>query len=950
MARLYTSHTTEIIDLDKISDTDRAIRAYIDKHVDDDPFDDDISEEDDWQIFYHLSELRTGIVSWYDFKPGAEVLEVGAGFGAITKTLCRICGHVTSVESSLYRALAMEQRFKATNNLDIYAGDIEEIKLDRKYDYIVLIGVLETVGNGSSDLLVYTNFIKRLCHYLKPDGVILLATENRYGLRYFCGATEPHTNRPFDGINHYPHGTSGYSFSKQELIDILKQSDLYNKFYFPLPDYRLPQLVYTMEYLPDKSLKERLIPYYRRNDTMVAMESELYDDLVDNQVFPFFANSFFVECSLQESFCNVIYAAISTDRGLEGSYATTIRNNGIVRKQPLYPEGEKSALKLYQNIQQLIVHHIPVVEHIWNDGIIEMPYIGYPTLSNYIKTIITNDGKMLIEILDQIYAYILASSEEVPAQKNALLKRIQQVDTKASKLDWGPILKNAYLELIPLNCFYNEGEFLFFDQEYVRENYPAKYVLFRAIHYIYGFTPNAESILPIQSLKEKYSMVDTWDHFILEEQRFLNEVRQQDRYRVFYHWAKFDWNRMIYNMSALESEEEKIAKVQVPEHRKQVWKRQLELLDVIDSLCKNNGIRYFLIHGTLLGAKRHKGFIPWDDDIDIALLRDDYEKLKELSENKLSDPYFLQTPENDAECFYGGYMKLRNTNTTAMELINWGHNCNQGIWIDIFPLDACYNDLEMNNNKLRKVAHYQRLLYAQVYSEKRSFRDTTDAVWNLYRLLAKLYTRKKLYNYLKKELVKGDVNSDKIGIFTHYNGGKGLLQFDRIDFAGSCNLQFEYRSLPAPVGYENCLKTSFGEQYMKFPCPEYRIPHHKAFYASKVSYKDYMKRFMNTFDAIDKKTVVLFGAGHMFEDYMQKYGKVYPPQFLVDNNPNKWGTDKQGIPILKPEELLKVDRNRLHLIICNIYYRNIEEQLKTMGITDYYIYVQEKEWLTSDPL
>lgn len=950
MARLITTFSTESVDQINASDIDQRIRAYIDDHVSG-AFDDDISEEDNWHIFYHLSELRTGIISWYDFKPEAEVLEIGAGFGALTGTLCKKCAHVTAVEASLYRSLAIEQRYRDLDNLDIYAGKLKEIELDRKYDYIVMIGMLETVGKGSFNQQIYADYLTELTAYLKPEGLILIAVENRYGIRYFCGATDHHTNRPFDGINHYPFGTGGYSFSRQELIDILRKADLKHKFYFPLPDYRLTQLVYTMEYLPEKNLKERLIPYYLRNDTMIAMESELYDDIIDNQVFPFFANSFFVECSLRESFCDVIYAALSTDRGPENSFATTILRNGKVIKRPLYTEGVKGAQRLIENTKDLITHQIPLVEHLWKDGAIEMPYVKHLTLSNYIKTVLFQDITKFYEILDQIYSYILASSEEVPPKENDLIKYLpEDKREEALKLDWGPILRRAYIELILLNCFYDKGDLLFFDQEYVRSNYPAKYVMFRAIHYIYGFTPNAESFLPIQKLKEKYDMIETWDLFLMEEKRFLKEIRQQDRYHVFYKWARFDWNRMLHNLNALESEEEQIAKMKIPEWLKNIWNVELRLLDIVDALCKKHGLQYFLIHGTLLGAVRHKGFIPWDDDIDIALPRKDYDKLINIAQKELTEHYFLQTPENDQDCFYGGYMKLRSSETTGIEMINWEHNCHHGIWIDIFPLDNCYDDLKLNRKKLRKVTHLQRLLFAKIYSEQECFRDMKKLQWKSYQMLSGFYNKKMLYQKLEKALrVGNEQKSETIGVFTHYTGGKKLLQFNKEDFASSITLPFEYRKLPVPVGYKNCLESTFGENYASYPAKEDRVPHHKAFFAPLVPYRMYTKRFMDTFKEVKNKTVVLFGAGMMFDDYMEKKGKEYPPTFIVDNNSAKWGTTKHGIPIRNPEDILKLDKEQRVIIICNIYFRQIEDQLRKMGITDYFIYVQEKEWLTSDP-
>ena len=175
---------------------------------------------------------------------------------------------------------------------------------------------------------------------LKENGRLLLAVDNRMGLKYFCGATEPYTNKAFAGVNHYKQKAKGYTFSKKEVEDIVSRAGFAHwKFYYLLPDYKFPQLIYTDDCLPEKNVGERLIPYYKRNDTLVVHELEMYEDIIENGVFPFFANSFFVECSLTEEVGEVVYAAISADRGEDRSFVTSIYKTGTVKKAFLYPKG-----------------------------------------------------------------------------------------------------------------------------------------------------------------------------------------------------------------------------------------------------------------------------------------------------------------------------------------------------------------------------------------------------------------------------------------------------------------------------------------------------------------------------------------------------------------------------------------------------------------------------------
>lgn len=127
----------------------------------------------------------------------------------------------------------------------------------------------------------------------------------------------------------------------------------------------------------------------------------------------------------------------------------------------------------------------------------------------------------------------------------------------------------------------------------------------------------------------------------------------------------------------------------VTEKMKKVWAVDLDLLNEFQKVCKKYGIRYFAIGGTLLGAVRHQGFIPWDDDVDIAMFREDYDKLVSIAPKAFSEPYDFMV-SGKIENFFRGHAQLRNRLTTGIlpSELEQNYSFNQGIWIDIFPFDG----------------------------------------------------------------------------------------------------------------------------------------------------------------------------------------------------------------------------------------------------------------------
>lgn len=250
-----------------------------------------------WPVLYHLSPVRQNIVEWYPVANDSEILEIGAGCGAITGALCRKAKKVTCIELSKRRSLINANRNKQYSNLEIMVGNFNDIVLEKKYDVITLIGVLEYANYYTNTENPFSDFLVRIRKMLKPNGKVLIAIENKYGLKYWAGAKEDHTGIAFDGIEGY-HATESKvrTFAKTELEELLKEAG-YSKmqFYYPHPDYKFPTQIFSEEYMPKAEDLTCSKDSYDNSRMYLFNETLAFQELVMAGAFPFFSNSFLIE-------------------------------------------------------------------------------------------------------------------------------------------------------------------------------------------------------------------------------------------------------------------------------------------------------------------------------------------------------------------------------------------------------------------------------------------------------------------------------------------------------------------------------------------------------------------------------------------------------------------------------------------------------------------------------
>lgn len=256
-----------------------------------------IAEKKSWPVLYHLSPVRENLVEWIDFRKETDiVLEIGSGLGAVTGVFAEKAKRVVCVELSKQRSMVNAVRHQLRDNIEIYVGNFEDIESTLPtFDVVTLIGVLEYAQSYLHSQEPYAHMLQTAWRHLKPGGRLILAIENKLGMKYWAGCHEDHTGRLFDSIENYPERRDIRTFSKKELTDLLQTVGYYDlKFYYPYPDYKLPNAVYSDSYLPSKGTLTNNMRNFDQERLLLFDEAKAYDAILDGGLFPEFSNSFLV--------------------------------------------------------------------------------------------------------------------------------------------------------------------------------------------------------------------------------------------------------------------------------------------------------------------------------------------------------------------------------------------------------------------------------------------------------------------------------------------------------------------------------------------------------------------------------------------------------------------------------------------------------------------------------
>lgn len=440
----------------------------------------------------NLSQFKKNIISWYPIEKGQSVLEIGND-----------------------DEIVKELKEKTEKNSSISVEDILNQKNNNeKYDYVVLIGIFEKLSN-KQEIIKVLEFSKKA---LKENGKILLAMKNKFGMKYWAGDNIQKGEKPYISIIDSKENLLGLT----QIKNILNALELKYKFYYPLPDYEITNVIFTNEFMPDnESIDARDLTFCNDDSTLFFSERDAYKQILntDKDKFPFFANSFFIEITNDENFEDINFVSFGITRKKDYRIRTIIKKD-VVYKYANDKNDLKHIEKTANNIKTLKSSGIEVLGEYKNERI-ECEFLKNATsLDKVLLDVYYKEGfDKAIEKIKEFKKEILGKLLVENAKGNDIFDKynIEIPEDLKEKLHF---TKNGILDLIFQNCLVKDNKIYAYDQEWSEENVPVEFILYRAVIYFIELKneEGTDKILEILDLKQ-YSK-----YFDILENKFQDEI------------------------------------------------------------------------------------------------------------------------------------------------------------------------------------------------------------------------------------------------------------------------------------------------------------------------------------------------------------------------------------------------------------------------------------------
>ena len=448
------------------------------------------------------------ILNWYPFEENQKVLEIADETEKLTEMLRKKCNIVKSI--------------KQLSELDY---------IEEKFDIVTLIGINEYQKIDLEKLVI------KLEKILNPNGKILMAVDNKFGLRFWAGNPEKILNQKFTSLIGYNNeALKTETYTKKYIENILKGIGYNTRFYYPLPDYKLPNVIFTDEQLPEYNSIDKYNPYFLEKSDILFNEIDVFREILktNKDIFTFFANSFLVEITKGEGNKKYKYISFNNMRKKQYQLITKISDT-YVEKQEVDEKATEHYENIKKNIKYLQENGIKTVDYVEGKKI-KSKYIEQKYLLNNILTEKLEQGK-ITEFEEIINSYIkeitIEPYKETEYEKTVFGKYKIEIKDK-SIIESMNFVKNGLWDMTFKNCFWIENQFYFFDQEWNELNLPVEYILYRSILY----TISLRRFISIEELFEKYNL----KKYLLIFEQLDSKIQEQIRDNVVWEFYSENHN------------------------------------------------------------------------------------------------------------------------------------------------------------------------------------------------------------------------------------------------------------------------------------------------------------------------------------------------------------------------------------------------------------------------
>lgn len=468
-----------------------------------------------------MKEIRN-ILKWYPFEQNSNILEIGAENIYLTELLLDKSKSVTSVIFSNEINERYYSKYKR-ENLEIISTDFNKLIINKKYDYIILIDVIKyfktILPNSINPLAEILSFCKK---YLTENGKILLATDNRFGIKNFSGNQSDNEEYIFQNLE---EKNGKYKlYTKSELINIMKELELEFKFYYPFPNFKNASVIFSDDYLPTgNNSKINYNVLYDSKSKVILDEVNLVKQFANNNLLDRFSNSFFIEIynrTNTESKNDIKYIGLNNFRKEKYKTLLIINDNNSIKFA--YSEKAKLHIKnMIKNIEKLKKMKLNVLEEINNDNSIKAKYISNDKLLDAIlcKALEKKEINKFFDIIDLWIKKCLQKLEK-DEPKNKIFNI--EIDERISKEL--TFVKDGFIDLVFENIFYINDEFIIYDQEWNFENIPLEFIIFRAITNLYVHNEYLKKTISYEKVLERYKLEQYTHIFNQVEQNIQKQL------------------------------------------------------------------------------------------------------------------------------------------------------------------------------------------------------------------------------------------------------------------------------------------------------------------------------------------------------------------------------------------------------------------------------------------